>query len=164
VRKREQRHDRRLGGQDKSSGARRHSSPCLHIRKIAPTCATMSPNSAQRDDDISDSQHRFVSMTFEPMLAEPTTPRPRGPARRMDVQSKFRTHPPPQKQHGASDTSSIPHAAWRAVGLPVRARQTLRFEVHNGLRSRCDGAAIAEDDCQRGLLGCAQLSGQVPGA
>jgi hypothetical protein len=26
----------------------------------------MSPNSAQRHDDISDSQHRFVGTTFEP--------------------------------------------------------------------------------------------------
>jgi hypothetical protein len=69
---------------------------------------------------------------------------------------KFRTHPPPQKQHGALDTSGIPHAAWRAVGLPVRARKTLRFGVNNGLRSRCHGAAIAEGDCQRGLLGCAR--------
>jgi hypothetical protein len=64
LRKRQQRHDRRLGEQDKSTGAGRHSSPCLHIQKIAPTCATMSPNSAQR-------QHRFVGTTFKPHAPQP---------------------------------------------------------------------------------------------
>ena len=55
-----------LGGQDKSCNDRRHSSLCLHIQKMAPTVALMSPRRAQRDEDVSDSPHHLVGATNKP--------------------------------------------------------------------------------------------------
>ncbi len=66
------------------------------------------------------------------------------------VQSNFRSTWLSQEPHGAPDIGDVRRTDWSAVGLPARAREPLRFVVHNGLHSRCRGACIAADDCQRG--------------
>lgn len=113
-----------LGVQDKSSSDRRYSSPCLHIQKIAPTCATISPNSAQRHDDISVSQHRFGGTTFEPHASAASHADINVGARDDEVRSKL---------------GRVPHRK-RAVRCSLTS-------VHPARRLKCRRAAVPGPQC-----------------